>query len=246
TPQAFFEALKPADVEGGFANRAMLLPFEGIKRPPEKDVPEGSEEPPKELVDELMKLVPTADVYAIPVSQLGEVALPVGKEQRVKIGWGNDEAKALYFQFSGEIDALQEVDKRKFQLGMRAPENAERCATIVAAGCFSPTVDQGDIDWALRWSRVSFEANVGGVQKYMRDYYEFPKFCERVFEFIKMQADGFASGRDLGRAFRRNMKFGNELERVLEQLKKEGLIKRDIRQSRSGPAVEGWRAVKDA
>lgn len=80
----------------------------------------------------------------------------------------------------------------------------------------------------------------------MRNYYEFPKFCERVFEFIKMQEGGFSSNRDLGRAFRRNMKFGNELERVLEQLRKEGLIVRDVRPSRSGPSVEGCRVVKDA
>src|SRR6516164_5783616 len=58
TAQAFFEALKPADVEGGFANRAMLLPFEGIRRPPERDVPEEVDEPPKGLVAELKELVP--------------------------------------------------------------------------------------------------------------------------------------------------------------------------------------------
>jgi hypothetical protein len=56
TPQALFEALKPRDIEGGFANRAMLLPFEGFKRPPERDVPEGAEEPPKGLVAELKEL----------------------------------------------------------------------------------------------------------------------------------------------------------------------------------------------
>jgi hypothetical protein len=42
TPEALFEALKPGDIESGFANRPMLLPFEGFKRPPERDVPEGA------------------------------------------------------------------------------------------------------------------------------------------------------------------------------------------------------------
>jgi hypothetical protein len=37
TPQALFEALKPRDLESGFANRPMLLPFEGFKRPSERD-----------------------------------------------------------------------------------------------------------------------------------------------------------------------------------------------------------------
>jgi len=49
--------LKPADVEGGFANRVMLLPFEGIRRPPERDVPDGADEPPKKLVAELKELL---------------------------------------------------------------------------------------------------------------------------------------------------------------------------------------------
>src|SRR5262249_3077957 len=147
---------------------------------------------------------------------------PVEKAQRLMIRWANAEAENAYFKFSQEIDGLQEVDKRKFELGMRATENAARCSTIVAGGCFSPTVDLGDIEWALRWSRVSFEAAVGGVQKYMRDYFDFPKFCERVFEFIRAQPDGFASNRELGRMFRRNMKHGHELDKVLEQLRREG------------------------
>ena len=42
------------------------------------------------------------------------------------------------------------------------------------------------------------------------------------------------------------MKFGHELEKALRQLEKEGVIKTDTRQSRSGPAATGWRIVKDA
>src|SRR5262245_16670497 len=129
TPQAFFEALTPRDVEGGFANRAMLLPFEGFKRPPERKVPEGSEEPPEGLVAELRELGPAADVYVIPVSLLGDgSAPPVEKAQRLMIRWANAEAENAYFKFSQEIDGLQEVDKRKFELGMRATENAARCS----------------------------------------------------------------------------------------------------------------------
>jgi hypothetical protein len=57
TPEALFEALKPGDIGSGFANRPMLLPIEGFKRPPERDVPDGSEEPPRKLVDELRMLM---------------------------------------------------------------------------------------------------------------------------------------------------------------------------------------------
>src|SRR5262249_39681885 len=110
---------------------------------------------------------------------------PCQKNERRKIGWDSGEAKAAYFGFSKEIGGLEDKEKSRFELGMRATENAERCATIVAAGCFSRTVDERDIGWGLRWIRVSLDAVDGGVKKYMRQYYEFPKFCERVFEFIQ-------------------------------------------------------------
>src|SRR5262249_49069625 len=224
TPQALFEALKPRDIEGGFANRAMLLPFEGFKRPPERDVPEGAEEPPEALVAELKELMPPKVSILDRKFDEMDAALPVERAHREKIRWGSDEAKAAYFEFSREIDQWEDKSRRKFELGMRAAENAVRCATIVGSGCGSPTVDHPDTEWALKWSRVSFNAAEGGVEKYMRDYYEFPKFCERVLEFIRSQEGSFASGRELGRHFRRNMKFGHELEKALKQLEREGHI----------------------
>jgi hypothetical protein len=148
----------------------------------------------------------------------------------------SDGAKTIYFEFSREIDRWEDKDKQKFELGMRATENAVRCATNVAAGCFSDTVDVRDIEWALRWSRVSLDATDGGVKKYMHEYYEFPKFCERVVGFIQSQG-GFVSDRELRRAFRRHMRYGNELEKATAQLEREGLIKRDHRRGERGPAA---------
>jgi hypothetical protein len=249
TPQALFEALKPGDVESGFANRPMLLPFEGFKRPPERDVPEGAEEPPAKLVAELRQLMPAkmSSIQAIlstKADEVGELAPPVAPKDREKIRWGSEEAKARYFEFSREIDQWQEKDKRRFELGMRAAENAVRCSTIVAAGCFSPTVDVRDIEWALKWSRVSFEAADGGFKKYMRDYYEFPKFCDQIVEAIRSQG-GFMSDRDLGRAFRRNMKHGHELEKALHQLEREDHISRASRKASRGPVAMGWMIVEE-
>src|SRR6266478_2749918 len=103
---------------------------------------------------------------------------------------------------------------------MRAAENAVRCATVIAAGCFSAAVDLPDIQWALKWSRVSYDAAVGGVEKYMRNYYEFPTFCEKVLEFIQSQGD-FVSDYILGRKFRSNQRRGFELENAVKQLAKE-------------------------
>ena len=248
TPQALFEALKPGDVESGFANRPMLLPFEGFKRPPERDVPEGAEEPPTTLVAELRQLRQlrsVADILNTPVSEIDDGSPPVLRKDREKIRWGSEEAKAAYFAFSHEVDQWEEKDRRKFELGMRAAENAVRCATIIAAGCFSPTVDLQDIEWALKWSRVSFNAADGGFKKYMRDYYEFPKFCEQVVEAIRSQEDGFMSNRDLGRQFRRNMKFGHELEKALKQLEKEDRIQSCYRQKSRGPAAGGWQIIHE-
>jgi hypothetical protein len=239
TAQALFEALKPRDIEGGFANRAMLLPFEGFKRPPERDVPEEAEEPPAALVVELKQLMPKLSLVDRKAHEIVEMAPPVLRSDRDKIRWGSEEAKAAYFEFSREIDQWEDKSRRKFELGMRAAENAVRCATIIAAGCGSPTVDHPDIEWALKWSRVSFNAADGGVEKYMRDYYEFPKFCERVLEFIRSQGDGFVSNRDLGRTFRRNMKFGQ----ALNQLEREDHIRRASRSKSRGPAAEGWKVV---
>jgi hypothetical protein len=127
----------------------MLLPFEGFKRPPERDVPEGAEEPPAKLVAELRQLMPAkmSSIQAIlntKADEVGELAPPVAPKDREKIRWGSEEAKARYFEFSREIDQWQEKDKRKFELGMRAAENAVRCSTIISAGCFSPTVDAPD------------------------------------------------------------------------------------------------------
>ena len=76
----------------------------------------------------------------------------------------------------------------------------------------------------------------------MYDFYQFPKFCERVAEHIRSH-DGFASNRDLGRAFRRHMKQGNELERATKQLEREGIIDRGSRSGSRGPNANGWRMV---
>jgi hypothetical protein len=246
TAQAFFEALRPADVEGGFANRAMLLPFEGFRRPPERDVPEGAEDPPPKLVEELKELLgPRPSILGMKSSDFtdGGGAPPVDPAQRSKIEWGSQQAKDAYYAFSKEVDGWQEKDKRKFELSMRAAENAERCSTIVAGGCFSSTVDAADIDWALRWSRVSADAADGGVKKYMHNYFEFPKFCEEVAERISQE--GFMSNRDLSRAFRRNMKHGHELDKVLAHLVKEGRVNACDRKGPTGPTAQGYKIADE-
>jgi hypothetical protein len=192
----------------------------------------------------LLRAIPLAKPLLDRKLDEDEQAPPVEASDRQKIRWGSEEAKAAYFAFSAEMDQWEEKDKKKFALGMRATENGERCATNVAAGCGSSTVDLQDIEWGLKWSRVSFEAADGGFKKYMRDYYEFPKFCDEVLEAIRNNG-GFISDREMGRRFRRNMKFGNELEKALRQLTNEGRIRRGVRSRSRGPAANGWELVEE-
>jgi len=132
TAQAFFEALKPTDVEGGFANRAMLLPFEGIRRPPERDVPEEADEPPRRLVSELRELGPKPKPLDM-TKTLGEISAgdetppTVPRNERQKIRWDSDEAKVIYFRFSKEVDQWEGKDKQKFELGRERRSVRNEC-----------------------------------------------------------------------------------------------------------------------
>jgi hypothetical protein len=94
------------------------------------------------------------------------------------------------------------MDKREGRehiLSMRACENAARWATDIAVGRGSPTVDLEDISHCIKISTLSFNAMVGGVDQYMQEYFEFPKFCDKVLEAFRR--DKFISKRDLNRDF---------------------------------------------
>jgi hypothetical protein len=104
TPQSLLEAMKPKDIGSGFANRPMFLPFEGFKRPPERDVPDGMEEPPKELIAQLKRLRPAKTLLDKQFNETDDPAPPVLPSDREKIVWEDDKAKAAYFAFSAEMD----------------------------------------------------------------------------------------------------------------------------------------------
>ncbi len=125
------------------------------------------------------------------------------------------------------MDVLEDKHRQRYELSMRACENAVRLATIIAIGRGSRTVDQEDISWAITLASLSVDAACWGINEYMRDYFEFPKFCDRVHEWII--AEGWASSRDLERHFRGNIRNGFELKNVIEQLKREERIKEEYR-----------------
>jgi hypothetical protein len=106
----------------------------------------------------------------------------------------------------------------------------------------SPTVDFEDIDWGIKVAERSFDAASGGIARYMQEYLEFPKFCDRVSEAFEQRH--FISERDLNRDFFRKMRMGFELERVVAQLKKQGRIRDATRPpAHGGHTAQGWEWV---
>lgn len=105
----------------------------------------------------------------------------------------------------------------------------------------SPGAERG---FGKQLSKLSFEAMVGGIDKYMQEYFDFPKFCDQVGAAFKLRR--FISKRDLNREFFRRMRQGFELDRVIQQLIKQGLIE-FARQAppTGGHTAEGWRWIGD-
>ena len=66
-----------------------------------------------------------------------------------------------------------------------------------------------------------------------------------MVEFIGRQKDGFVPSYDLGRQFRNNQKSGFELDRVMNQLKREGRVYEGTRAKSRGPVAVGWHLVKE-
>jgi hypothetical protein len=246
TPEKFFEALNPSDLESGFANRLMILPFEGYRLPPEQ-------EPEVDLWDLPPALV--AGLRALPKQRaiakealLEGVVGPDGKPKPAKpdeVSRADDDAKATYFAFSRELDKLAEGDEQRYQLSKRACENAVRIATNIAVGRWSPTVNREDITHAIAVARRSHDAACGGIAQYMRQYYEFPKFCERALAWMSEQPDGFATDYEFNRKFRSNARASFDLQNVINQLLREKRIVRALRTPARGPAAEGYRVLRD-
>jgi hypothetical protein len=232
TPERFFGSLTNADFESGFINRFLILPFEGHKRPPEQI---RIIEPPPEGLIEALK--------ALPSSQSTILQRPVqggnGKPVKQLVGWGDDEAPKLYLAFSRKMDFNEHGDRRRFELGMRATEYAVRLATIVAVGRGVGAVYRDDIAWGIALAEQSFEAANGGAERYMHEYFEFPKQCERCAEAFRKAE--FISESKFYREFGRNQRWGNELDRVITQLKREGRIREArLTPPNGGPRMKGW------
>jgi hypothetical protein len=139
TPQRFFDTLDAKDLESGFANRMLILPFEGARRPPEQESPPGADVPPKELVEALKRL-PRQGSLGVPIldQQMGGQA-PLPKREAMPWGEGAGE---VYFAFSKKMDQIGQTNENHYNLSVRSTETAKRLATNIAKGRGSPTVDR--------------------------------------------------------------------------------------------------------
>jgi hypothetical protein len=242
TPEKFFAGVRPGDIESGFVNRMLILPFEGHKRAPEQARPQGADVPPPALVKALKQL-PNQKVHtaSLLLDQPSGEALRGAPTKLPPMPWGPG-AGETYFAFSRRLDELLETDPRRDELSRRGTENAVRIATNIARGRWSPTVDREDIELAIALAERSIEAAAGGIERYMREYFDFPKRCERILEKI-LAHDGFRSEPALRRDFRNNLKAIADFDSAIHQLTKEHRIEFGIRKGARGPEAEGWFAI---
>jgi hypothetical protein len=243
-PEKFFRSLRPGDLESGFANRLLILPFEGMRKPPEQEVV-GEDEPPRKLVEGLRSLrkavMPGAEDI---LAKTDPSTLKSLKPDRLQIGWAGDGAKEVYYALSKEMDRLEEGDPKHGELAKRVGENAIRLATVMAVGRGSGVVNRQDMEWAKALAKGSFDGAVGGFDKWVHEYYELPRFCEEVLAKLAM-CGGWRSRRDLERDFRSNKRFGHELDKVFQQLVAEERIALDTRSAAVGRSSVGYKLVKE-
>jgi hypothetical protein len=239
TPEKFYSALTTSDLESGFVNRWLALPHVGFGRPRERAPVASRDAPPKALIEGLKRL-PQQKSAGIQI-----LDRPLGMPERKAIGWGPG-AEEVYFAFSGKMDDVEATDKQRFELGMRTVENAVRLATIVAVGRGSKTVDVEDMRWGIQLSELALDTLLGDINKYIVEYLEFPRLCNRIFEAIAGEPERWLSDFKLHRRFGRNQRFGNELDRALHQLRRERrIIACDGRSGEHGPKAPGWLAIED-
>jgi hypothetical protein len=244
TPEKFFDGIKPGDIESGFVNRVLILPFEGHERAPERATQGDADKPPKRLIEALKRL-PSQKVHTVSILDRpsNEVSRASGVAQPPKrfdpMPWGEG-AEARYFAFSRALD--KNAGTRRDELSRRGAENAVRLATILAVGRGSPSVDRQDIEWGIRFSARSMDAAAGGVEKYMKEYLAFPKFCERILAKIN-EYHGWRSESDLRREFRNNQKGIFDFNQAIEQLLKEGRIRAEERKPSRGPIAKGYASI---
>jgi hypothetical protein len=239
TKRKFFGSVTAGDIESGFANRVLILPFEDRPEPDLHDRPVQALVAPPGVLERLKGLAK---------DQLLDATFDKELKARapVRIGW-TEEANAIWKETWAKVKALKQSDPWRHEVSARAPEQAIRLATVVAAGRGSKRIEREDMAWAAELAWMSAEAASDGYAKYMEKTLSFAALCQEVFERIQSAPDEWCSTSDLKRFFRSYQRRGFELGQALAQLVAEERIVALGRRSETGLGrpSPGYVIVKD-
>jgi hypothetical protein len=257
TPELFFSGMRRSDIEGGFGNRLFIVPVERGVRAPKGRLKSNAQEPPGGLVESLKRIVAVKRIDPVlaakAVKDAAAAPITLGGTRRVKglieekpavVEFGPG-AMEVYDALVARIDGLEDTNARRYELGARTPEQAIRLATVLAASCggAAPVIDRRTMEWAVEFAELSLDVAFGGYTKYMRDYLEFPDFCEAVLTRIREEG-GWCGAAELKKAFRRHTRKGFELGAALAWLKGEERIV-EHNQPTLGRPINGWKLVEE-
>jgi hypothetical protein len=147
-----------------------------------------------------------------------------------RISWGAG-AKELYSAFDDES-----VEDREFWI--RAPENAVRTATIVAAFRGSATVDIEDWRWAEQVARHSINQLRRGLDKHGRDEMDQADLADRIRDYFRRKRRLTVG--QVHKHCERQAKDYRDIDRVIEHLEKCS----DIRRKRGSEGMSWLKTLK--
>jgi hypothetical protein len=222
-PERFYGAIRYAQIAGGFLNRHLVI--RGLDRPKRQTPADGSEKLPAELKRELQGLYrprpkPTKDELLN--ADIEDVDDP-SFEPEIRMGWGPG-AEQIWIDLTEKL--RDERDPVRRDLFGRVGEQMNRCATIMAFGRYSRTVDQLDMEWARALALKSAETLHEGVLKYTEDPQSFAGLCQKIKELVTANGD-WVSRRDLKRRCTNLINDAREVDRALTHLIEGGELREE-------------------
>jgi hypothetical protein len=229
TPREFYKACKSGDVANGFLNRWILV--EEKAKPAYRKVSDTALEIDRSLRQGLRRLY--KPVSLLDLDQTGKPSF--------KLAWGPG-AEEIYDAVREQTE--QETDERRQELSGRTPEKSVRIATIIAAGCFSTTVNRDHMEWARDWALQSDQTLIAGVNEYMEEEkLAFSELCREITKRIRKEG-GSKSRRDILRAFQGNARYKRDLKEALDHLVESDQLIEDKQETGGRPSL--WYRLAEA
>jgi len=179
TERVFFTALKRKEIGSGFVNRHILI--NAGRGAPERVKPQYHwTQCPGWLMEALKEVAgDPAPLDNRPLSLTGNHGVRVMLRDFRRIDWGPG-AEERWYEFEKEIRSMPSLEDR--ELWIRAPEIAERIATVVAVFRGSKLVDLQDLEWAIELARHSTRQLAHGLKEHMLESYEEADLVKRIRE----------------------------------------------------------------